>query len=229
MTARTLFVTGASSGIGAQTAHQAVAAGWNVGLFARSEEALRTLAGTLGEAAMVLPGDATDRAQQAAALDDLAERFGGVDAAFANAGVGIDTPGTETGDPEEWDRLIAINVNAVLYTAHSAMPHLRRSTGHFVVTGSLAGRTHVKGSIYSASKWFVHGYAGNLALEMAEWGGRCTVIAPGMTDTAFFSNPAEGRLQDSDVADAVMHALTAPPRANVREIFLTPLDTSGHH
>ncbi|MEM9796892.1 MAG: SDR family NAD(P)-dependent oxidoreductase [Pseudomonadota bacterium] len=229
MTSRTLFITGASSGIGAQTARQAVADGWNVGLFARSEEALAELAAELGDAVLVLPGDATDRGQQADALDKLAGHFGSVDAAFANAGIGIDQPGTQAGDPEEWARLVQINIMGVLYTAHASMPHLRKAKGHFVVTGSLAGRTHVKGSVYSASKWFVHGYAGNLALEMAEWGGRCTVIAPGMVDTPFFDNPAEGRLQPPDVADSVMMALNAPPRANVREIFVTPLDTSGHH
>ena len=229
MSAKTLFITGASSGIGAQTARQAVASGWNVGLFARSKETLAEMAQELGDQALALPGNVTDRHEQADALDQLADRFGRVDAAFANAGMGIDTPGTQTGDPDEWERLVQLNIMGVLYTAHAAMPHLRMARGHFVVTGSLAGRTHVKGSIYSASKWFVHGYAGNLAVEMAEWGGRCTVIAPGMVDTAFFDNPADGRLQAADIADAVMLALDANPRNNVREIFLTPLDISGHH
>lgn len=229
MASKTLFITGASSGIGAQTARQAVASGWNVGLFARSADALSKLSQEFGDKALALPGDVTDRDQQVNALAQLADKFGTVDAAFANAGMGINQPGTETGDPGEWERLVQLNIMGVLYTAHAAMPHLHTTKGHFVVTGSLAGRTHVKGSIYSASKWFVHGYAGNLALEMAEWGGRCTVVAPGMVDTAFFDNPKDGRLQDTDVADAVMLALNANPRNNVREIFLTPLDTSGHH
>lgn len=229
MTTKTLFITGASSGIGAATAKVAVAAGWNVGLFARSEDRISALASELGPKALALPGDATNRQDQVEALAKLADTYGGVNAAFANAGVGIDQPGTEKGDPDEWDRLVSININAVLYTAHAAMPYLHDARGHYLVMGSLAGRTHVKGSIYSASKWFVHGYAGNLTLEMAEWGGRCTVIAPGMVDTEFFSNPAEGRLQAEDVSDAVMHALQASPRNNVREIYLTPLNTAGHH
>ena len=223
MTDRTLFITGASTGIGAQTARQAVAAGWNVGLFARSEDKLSALADELGDKAMVLPGDATDRKAQIDALDKLATRFGSVDAVFANAGRGVDAMGTEGGDPEEWDDLVDLNIKGVLYTAHAALPHLRKGKGHFLVTGSQAGRTHLKGSIYGATKWFIHGFAGNLAQEMAEWGGRCTVIAPGMVDTPFFDDPGEGRLEPSDVADAVMMALEAPARSNVREIFLTPV------
>jgi len=229
MTSKTLFITGASSGIGAQTARQAVSSGWNVGLFARSADALAGLSEELGDKALALPGDVTSRDEQVGALAQLAGEFGGVDAVFANAGTGINQPGTENGDPGEWEKVVQLNIMGVLYTAHAAMPYLRPVKGHFVVTGSLAGRTHVKGSVYSASKWFVHGYAGNLALEMAEWGGRCTVVAPGMVDTPFFDNPREGRLQASDVADAVMLALNANPRSNVREVFLTPLDTSGHH
>ncbi|MGB3408469.1 MAG: SDR family oxidoreductase [Jannaschia sp.] len=225
MADKTLFITGASTGIGAETARQAVAAGWTVGLFARSEEKLAALASELGDKALSLPGDATDRASQVAALEKLAGHFGSVDAAFANAGRGVDASGTETGDPDEWDGLIDLNIKGVLYTAHAALPHLRKGRGHFVVTGSQAGRTNIKGSIYGATKWFVHGFAGNLALEMAEWGGRCTVIAPGMVDTPFFDDPGEGRLQPEDVAGAVMMALNAPARSNVREVFLTPLST----
>ena len=109
-----------------------------------------------------------------------------------------------------------------LYTAHAAMPHLRKTTGQYVVTGSAAGRRHIQGSIYGATKWFIHGYAGNLADEMAEWGGRCMVVSPGMVDTAFFDEAKPDKLQPKDVADAVMHALEAPARAAVREIHLMP-------
>lgn len=219
---KTLFITGASSGIGAQTARQAVAAGWNVGLFARSEDKIADLAQALGDRAMVLPGDVADHAAQVAALDKLAAKFGGIDAVFANAGTGVETPGTEGGDPDEWDRVVHANVMGVLYTAHAALPHLRKTKGHYVVTGSAAGRRHIKGSIYGATKWFVHGFAGNLAEEMTEWGGRCTVVSPGMVDTAFFDEPDTSRLHPTDVADAVMHALNAPGRADVREIHLMP-------
>lgn len=219
---KTLFITGASSGIGAQTARQAVSAGWNVGLFARSEEKITELAKELGDKAIALPGDVADRAAQAEALDTLAARFGGVDAVFANAGTGVETPGTQNGNPDEWHDMVHANVMGVLYTAHAALPHLQKTKGHYVVMGSAAGRRHIRGSIYGATKWFVHGFAGNLAEEMTEWGGRCTVISPGMVDTAFFDEADDSRLHPSDVADAVMHALTAAGRNDVREIHLMP-------
>ena len=218
----TLFITGASSGIGAATARAAVGEGWNVALMARSADKLAALAGELGEAGLALPGDATDLAQQERAVARAVERFGALDAAFANAGMGLQTPGIEAGDPEEWRRLVDINVMAVLYTARAAYPELRRTRGHLVMTGSTAGRRHLKGSIYGATKWFVHGLAGNLADDMRDWGGRCTVVSPGMVDTAFFDEPKPEKLQPEDVAAAVMFALRQDPRADVREIHVTP-------
>jgi NADP-dependent 3-hydroxy acid dehydrogenase YdfG len=222
--AKTLFITGASSGIGAATARAAAKAGWNVGLFARSGDKLRDLAEDIGDAALVLEGDATDRQAQADAIAQLVERYGQLDAAFANAGRGTQPAGTEKGDPEDWKAMVDLNIMGALYTAHAAIPHLRKTTGQYVVTGSAAGRRHIKGSIYSATKWFIHGFAGNLADEMAEWGGRCMVVSPGMVDTGFFDEPKPDKLQPDDVAQAVMHALEAPPHAAIREIHLMPVD-----
>ncbi|MGR3446268.1 MAG: SDR family oxidoreductase, partial [Paracoccus sp. (in: a-proteobacteria)] len=99
---------------------------------------------------------------------------------------------------------------------------LRKTKGTLVLTGSAAGRRHIAGSIYGATKWFVHGYAGNMAEEMREWGGRCAVVAPGMVDTPFFDDGAPGKLQVQDVAAAVMHIIEAPERAAIREIHLMP-------
>lgn len=223
MNTRTLFVTGASSGIGAATARAAAADGWKVGLFARREDRLHNLVAELGEdRALALPGDVTSLDSQREALAVLAERFGGIQAAFANAGTGLDVPGTEHGDVEAWHRLIHINILGVLHTAKAALPYLKRTRGHMLLTGSAAGRRHIQGSIYGASKWFVHGYGGNLAEEMAEWGGRCTVIAPGMVNTAFFDEPKPDKIQPDEVARAVLYALNAGAHAAVREVFVMP-------
>ena len=218
----TLFITGASSGIGAATARAAVAEGWNVGMMARSRDKLAALADELGDSALALPGDATELAEQERAVAQMVERFGGLDAAFANAGMGLDTPGIGAGDPAEWRRLIDLNVMGVLYTTRAALPELRKSRGHLVMTGSAAGRRHVKGSIYGATKWFVHGLGGNMAEDMREWGGRCTVISPGMVDTAFFDEPKPDKLQPEDIAAAVMFALGQDRRVDVREVFVMP-------
>ncbi len=163
MSTKTLFITGASSGIGAATARLAVAQGWHVGLFARSKDKLDALAGELGDKALALPGDVTDLGEQKAAIAAFVEKTGGLDAAFANAGMGLSAAGTEKGDPEEWEQMIGVNILGVLWTVMAAMPHLKDRAGHLLLTGSAAGRRHISGSVYGASKWFVHGYGGNLS------------------------------------------------------------------
>ena len=112
----------------------------------------------------------------------------------------------------------------LLWTSKAATPFLRESKGHLIMTGSAAGRMHMKGSVYGASKWFVHGYGGNMAEEMRDFGGRCTVIAPGMVDTPFFDEAKPDKLQPEDVARAVVFALNADPRACVREVFVMPVN-----
>lgn len=219
---RTLFITGASSGIGAATARAASKAGWNVALLARSADKLQALADVLPGEALALPGDATSERDLQRAADAAAERFGGIDAGFANAGRGLKRPGTESADLEDIRGMIDLNVMGVVLAARILLPHLRKTRGTLVLTGSAAGRMHIAGSIYGATKWFVHGYGGNLADEMREWGGRCTVISPGMVDTDFFDKGAPDKLQPEDVAAAVMHAIEAPPRAAIREIHLMP-------
>ena len=221
---KTLLITGASTGIGEATAKTAADAGWNVALLARSADKLETLAATIGSCALALPCDVTNRDDLTDAVRKAAAHFGAIDAVFANAGKGVSNPGVEQGDPQEWHDMIHLNIMAVLYTAHATMPELRKTKGHFVVTGSMAGRVHMKGSVYSASKWFVHGFAGNLAEEMREWGGRCTLIAPGMVDTPFFDEAKPTKLQPEDIARSVLLAISQSETSAIREIHLMPND-----
>lgn len=222
MTNATLFITGASSGIRAATARAAVQNGWHVGLFARLEDELRALADELGDATKTYVGDATNMDDQTAAVDAMIADFGQIDAVFANAGMGVDNAGAENGDLDEWGRVVDLNIMGLLKTMKATLPHVKDTKGHIILTGSAAGRVHLSGSVYSATKWFAHRFGGHLAQEMADWGGRCTIVAPGMVDTAFFSEPKPDKLQPEDVANAVMHALDAPARAAVREVFLMP-------
>ncbi|PHQ71706.1 MAG: short-chain dehydrogenase [Paracoccus sp.] len=219
---KTLFITGASSGIGAATAHAAVASGWNVALMARSEDKLRSLQNELGDAAAIFPGDVTQEADLLRATSGAVDRFGGIEAVFANAGRGLSKPGTEGGDLDDIRGMIDLNITGLVMTARATLPELRKTQGTLVLTGSAAGRRHIAGSIYGATKWFVHGYAGNMAEEMREWGGRCAVVAPGMVDTPFFDQGAPDKLQPEDVANAVIQIIDAPKRAAIREVFLMP-------
>ncbi len=222
--ARTLMITGASSGIGAATARAAAAKGWNVALLARRKDRLEELASEIGESALAVECDVTDRDALSAAVAKTIDTFGSLDAVYANAGKGADSPGMENGDPEEWHDMIHLNILAVLYTAHATLPELKKTKGMFIVTGSKAGREHFKGSVYSATKWFVQGFAGNLAEEMREWGGRCTVITPGMVNTEFFDEAKPTKLQPEDIADAVVFAIEQRETSAVREIHLMPAD-----
>ncbi len=137
MKSKVLFITGASSGIGAETARHAVKGGWKVALFARSQDKLAALAKEIGSDALVVPGDVTDLAVLQDAIRKTVQEFGAVDAVFANAGTGLDTPGIEKGDPDEWRKLIDINIMGVMLTIKAAYAELKKAKGHLVLTGSV--------------------------------------------------------------------------------------------
>ena len=220
---KVLLITGASSGIGEATARKAAKEGLKLILTARRKEKLDALVEEFGsENAIGVAADAGNYDELEQAVKQSVDKFGQLDAVFANAGTGVSTPGTEEGDPEEWKQMVDVNINGLLYTAKLTLPHLRKTTGHFLMTGSAAGRITLKGSVYGATKWFVHGFAQNLAEEMKEWNGRCTTIAPGMVNTPFFDEPKPDKLDPDDVADAVLYAINANPRNCVREVFLMP-------
>lgn len=223
MSDKTLLITGASTGIGAATARAAVAKGWKVALAARSHGRLDELVAELGsDKALAIACDVT-REEDVIAMIASASAFGGLKAVFANAGLGATSTGSEAGETSNWREMIDVNIWGLCLTVRYALPQLRKAeNGHLLMTGSRAGRNHMKGSVYGATKWFVHGYGQNVAEEMAEWGGRCTVIAPGMVDTPFFSSPKPNGMKAEDIAGAVMFALEQPPRVSVREVYMTP-------
>ncbi|WP_165729432.1 SDR family oxidoreductase [Pseudoalteromonas sp. 31A1] len=218
-----VLITGASSGIGEATAKTLVNNGHKVILTARREDKLTELVQSLGSNnALGVAADATDFTALENVVAKGIEKFGRLDVAFANAGMGVSTAGTEKGDPDEWSTMIDINIKALLWTAKLTLPHLRQNKGHFILTSSAAGRKPIGGSIYGATKWFAYGFGQNLAEEMSEWNGRCTTIAPGMVNTPFFDDAKPDKLDPQDVADAVLFAIEANQRNSVREIYLMP-------
>jgi len=218
-----VVVTGASSGIGAATVDKVIEAGHKAVVTARSTEKLNKIVQRWGEdKVLAVTADVTNLDEISNVINKAKQKFGRVDVVFANAGMGASTPGIENGNPDEWKTMLDVNINALLYTAKASLPALKETQGHFIVTSSIAGKISLKGSVYGASKWFAYGFAQNLAIEMAEWKGRCTTICPGMVNTPFFDEAKPDKLDPTDVAEAVVYAISANPRCDVREITLMP-------
>jgi NADP-dependent 3-hydroxy acid dehydrogenase YdfG len=225
---KVFLITGASTGIGAATAREAVAAGFRVVLSARSEDKLRQLADELGgeDRALAIPADVGVWEDTEALATRTLERFGRIDVVFANAGFGAQR--SFLGDsPEHWREMVLTNVLGVAYTIRATLEALREREGHMVITSSVAGRRALNGSLYSATKHAVTAMGEALRQEANGTGMRVTVIEPGMVDTPFFDNPGEGRLQAEDVARAVMFAVSQPPHVDVNEILLRPTAQEG--
>jgi NADP-dependent 3-hydroxy acid dehydrogenase YdfG len=224
---RVFLITGASSGIGAATARHAAQAGYRLVLAARSLDKLEALAAELGdERVLPVSCDVTDWSAQEAMVAAALDRFGRLDVAFANAGFGA-SRGFLGDTPEHWREMVLTNVLGAAYTVRATLPALEETKGHVLLTGSVAGRRAIKGSLYSSTKWAISGMGESLRQDVNGTGIRVTVIEPGQVDTPFFDNPGEDRLQADDVARAVMYAVSQPPHVDVNEILVRPTAQEG--
>jgi hypothetical protein len=220
---KVIIITGASSGIGAATVDKVVSAGHKAVITARSLDKLEKIVNRWGEdKVLAVQADASKFAEIERVVEKAKQKFGRIDVVFANAGTGINTPGIENGDIDEWKTMTDVNINALLYTAKASLALLKETKGHFIITSSIAGKISLKGSVYGATKWFAYGFGQNLAAEMAQWEGRCTTICPGVVNTPFFDEAKPEKLDPSDVADAVLYAISADPRCSIREVCLMP-------
>src|SRR5436305_9369438 len=174
------LITGASSGIGAATARHAAQAGYRLVLAARSVERLGELGAELGgeERALPIQCDVTDWDQQRFAVEVALERFGQLDVAFANAGLGA-TRGFLEETPEQWRAMVLTNVYGAALTIRATMPALKEARGHLLLTGAVAGRRALPGSLYSATKWAVTAMGESARAELEGTGVRVTLIEPG--------------------------------------------------
>jgi NADP-dependent 3-hydroxy acid dehydrogenase YdfG len=225
---KVFLITGASTGIGAQTARQAVEAGFRVVLSARSEDKLQALAKELGgeDRALAVPADVSVWEDNETLAQRTLERFGRLDVVFANAGFGAQRSFLAD-SPEHWRDMVLTNVLGVAYTIRATLEALREHEGHMIITSSVAGRRPLEGSLYSASKHAVTAMGEALRQEVNGTGMRVTLIEPGQVDTPFFEKSGEGRLQADDVARAVMFAVAQPPHVDVNEILLRPTAQDG--
>ncbi|QQP91299.1 SDR family oxidoreductase [Skermanella sp. TT6] len=221
--AKVLLITGASSGIGAATARAAAGNGWNLVLAARSADKLETLVREIGEdRACAVACDVTDFQDQQRMVDAAVKRFGRIDAVFANAGIGGEPGGFSGAPPESWRRMVDVNILGVAYTLRTVLEHVKEARGHVVITGSVAGRRVLAGSMYAATKWAVSAIGYALREELRGSGVRVTLIEPGMVNTPFFDDPKPDALRPEDVARSVIYALSQPPGVDVHELTILP-------
>ncbi|MEC9487519.1 MAG: SDR family oxidoreductase [Prosthecochloris sp.] len=227
-TRNVLLITGASTGIGAATARKAVHQGYSVTLAARSADKLTALEQELGpDRAHAIVCDVADWDSQKAMLQSTLERFGRLDAVFANAGFSKGSPFYGGPDkPGEWRDMVMTNVFGAAATARLTLPELAKTQGHFLITGSVVGHITSTRNLYSATKWAVTGIAQSIRNEMVGTGVRVSLIEPGVVDTPFWGavpKPGTPELSPDDVASAVMYALQQPPHVDINNILIRPV------
>ena len=226
-------ITGAASGIGLECARTMIAAGARVVLVDRAEEALNNVCSELGDNAIPLRIDLTDAADMASLMPQVLEKAGRLDIFHANAGtyVGGEVLG---GDPDAWDRMLNLNVNAMFRSIHAVLPHMvERKSGDIIVTSSIAGLVPVVWEpIYTASKHAVQAFVHTVRRQVAKYGLRVGAVAPGPVVTALISDwpkekleaemAAGGLIQPTEVAQAVLFMLTRPRNVTIRDLVILP-------
>ena len=226
-------ITGAASGIGFECARAMLAAGARVVLVDYAEDKLRYACSELGPGAIPLVVNLLDPASVAGMMPQILERAGQLDIFHANAGsyVGGDVVG---GDPDAWDRMLNLNINAAFRSIHAVLPHMvERGTGDIVVTSSVAGFVPVVVEpVYTASKHAVQAFVHTLRRQVAKHGIRVGAVAPGPVVTALLSDWPKAKLDDAlasgslmqpqDVAAAVLFMLTRPRNITIRDLVILP-------
>lgn len=233
---KVVIITGASSGIGEETARVLVQNGAKVVLSARREDRLQKLAQELGENAAYLRSDVTDPGDMQKLAQTAKAQFGKVDAVFANAGI---MPGSSMSalKTEDWMRMVDVNIKGVLHTIAAVLPEfIAQKKGHIIVTSSAAGLRSVPGNaVYCGTKHFVRALLDSFRMEAVAEGSsiRTTTIYPGAVKTELLNAVAPSREKDmveqfyadaglapEVIANAVAFALSQPDNVDVSDLVV---------
>jgi hypothetical protein len=223
LTDRTCVVTGASSGIGAETVRVLAERGADVVLAARREERLEELADEVGAEhdaeTLVLPTDVRDEDAVADLVDASVAQFGGMDVVVANAGLARGSS-VEAMSTDEYRAMQDTNVDGLFFLTRAAIPYLRESEGHLVFVGSFAGEyPRPYNPVYAATKWWTRGFAKSVSAQVGEDGVGVTVVNPAAVRTEF---EIEGKamaerykpgevVEPAEVAEAIAFAAEQSP------------------
>ena len=227
------LVTGAASGIGLATTEALVAAGARVLLADRDEGALDAVGARLGAAAIPLVVDLLDAESCAGMVPAALEKAGRIDILHCNAGTYIGGDLTDTTGPAI-DRMLNLNVNAVMKNVHDVIPHMvERGTGDIVVTCSVAGHAAVPWEpVYSGSKWAITCFVQAMRRQLNRKGVRVGQVSPGPVVSALLADWPEENLrkakesgsliEPTEVAEAVIFMLTRPRNVTIRDVIVLP-------
>lgn len=240
MKGKTIFITGATSGIGKGCARKFAAMGSNLILNGRNTEKLESLKKELtaqGVEVLTLPFDVRDRKAMQQAVDSLQDQWKHVDVLINNAGLVIGMDKEHEGSLDEWDIVIDTNIKALLAMTRLIVPGMvERGCGHVINIGSIAGdAAYAGGSVYCATKAAVKALSDGLRIDLVDTPVRVTNIKPGMVETNFSVIRFRGDqdkadavykgirpLTGDDIADVVYYAASAPAHVQIAEVLVMP-------
>ncbi|MEW9305128.1 SDR family oxidoreductase [Labrys neptuniae] len=232
-TGKVAAITGAASGIGLECAKALLAAGARVVFIDRAEDTLRTICTELGPNAIPVVTNLLDPASVSRMMPEILDKAGQLDIFHANAGSYIGGEVVE-GDPDAWDRMLNLNINAAFRTVREVLPHMvERKTGDIIVTSSVAGMIPVVWEpVYTASKHAVQAFVHTVRRQVAKHGIRVGAVQPGPVVTALISDWPKAKLdaalaagdlmQPTEVAAAVMFMLSRPRNVTIRDLVILP-------
>jgi ribitol 2-dehydrogenase len=226
-------VTGGASGIGYECARTFLRAGAEVVLVDHAADRLKQACDELGAGAYPLRIDLTDGASVATMMPQILEKAGRLDIFHANAGAYVGGEVIE-GDPDRWDRMLNLNINAAFRSIHAVLPHMaERGSGDVVVTSSVAGLVPVVWEpVYTASKFAIQAFVHTLRRQVIKHGIRVGAVAPGPVITPLIDDWPAAKLEEAraskslmeakEVADAVLFMVTRPPGVVIRDLVILP-------
>ena len=226
-------VTGAASGIGLACTRALIAEGVKVVLIDRAEDRLTSLCKELGPNALPLVVDLLKPSEVSAMLPKILALAGGLDIFHANAGAYVGGEVVD-GNPDEWDRVLNLNVNAAFRSVHAVLPHLvAQKSGDIIFTSSIAGMVPVVWEpIYTASKFAVQAFVHTTRRQLSKHGVRVGGVLPGPVVTALLDDWPKAKMEEAlasgslmqpeEVADAVLFMLTRPRNVTIRDIVILP-------
>ena len=226
-------ITGGASGIGLACARRLLDAGATVALVDRAKDTLDQLTAELGDRAFGVEVDLLSPESVSGMVPAILDRAGQIDIFHANAGTYIGGDLLDS-TPDEWDRMLNLNINAVFRTAGAVMPHMiERGTGDIVVTSSVAGHTAVPWEpVYTASKHAVQAFVHAMRRQLAKHGVRVMEVSPGPVVSALLKDwPKENLdraiangalIEPVEVAEAVLFMLSRPRNVNIRDLVILP-------